>query len=165
MKTTFLAASLLAISIAASAQTPSASVHDAQVNRGRYLVERTGMCADCHTPMNQKGEPIMERHLGGAPLMFKPTVPVPGWVEVAPPIAGLPGFTDQQAIKFLTTGINAEGKHAGPPMPGFRFDKNDATAIVAYLRSLRATETKRSSSKAAAAAPKSTGKSSSKSGE
>lgn len=68
--------------------------------------------------------------------MFKPTVPVPGWVEVAPPIAGLPGFTDEQAIKFLATGVNTVGKHAGPPMPAFRFNKKDAAAIVAYLRSL-----------------------------
>lgn len=132
---------LLAVALATGAMAQTSPVSkpsaNAQVNRGRYLVERTGMCADCHTPMNQKGEPIKERHLGGAPLMFKPTVPVPGWVEVAPPIAGLPGFTDEQAVRFLTTGIGPSGKPAGPPMPAFRFNKQDAAAIVAYLRSLK----------------------------
>ncbi len=102
MKTRIIAVAVLAMSIAAVAQSPSVPAESAQVSRGKYLVERTGMCADCHTPMNQKGEPIKERHLGGAPLMFKPTMPVPGWVEVAPPIAGLPGFTDEQGVKFLT---------------------------------------------------------------
>jgi mono/diheme cytochrome c family protein len=135
---------LLTIALAIGAMAQSSPVSKApaaaQVARGRYLVERTGMCADCHTPMNQKGEPIKERHLGGAPLMFKPTVPVPGWAEVAPPIAGLPGFTDEQAVRFLTTGIGSNGKPAGPPMPAFRFNKQDATAIVAYLRSLKPSE-------------------------
>jgi mono/diheme cytochrome c family protein len=130
---------IIALAVGAMAQSTKSS-GSAQIARGKYLVERTGMCADCHTPINEKGEPVRARHLGGGPLMFKSTVPVPGWVDVAPPIAGLPGFTDAQAIKFLTTGIGPNGKPAGPPMPAFRFNQADATAIVAYLRSLKTAE-------------------------
>lgn len=108
----------------------------AQLKRGKYLVESVGMCADCHTPFNEQGQPLMEKHLQGAMLMFKPTVPVPGWVEKSANIAGLKGWTDDEAIKFLTTGVDPNGKHAGPPMPQFRYNKRDAAAIVAYLRSL-----------------------------
>ena len=41
----------------------------------------------------------------------------PGWVEFAPPIAGLPGFTEAQAIAFFTMGKDVSGKFAAPPMP------------------------------------------------
>src|ERR1700733_13286093 len=60
-----------------------------KLKRGQYLVEKIGMCADCHPPFNEKGEPVMDKHLQGAVLMFKPTVPVPGWAERSANIAGL----------------------------------------------------------------------------
>jgi hypothetical protein len=68
--------------------------------------------------------------------MFKPTVPVPGWAERSVKIAGLPGWSDEEAMKFFTTGIGPNGKPASPPMPNFRFNKEDAAAVVAYLKTL-----------------------------
>jgi mono/diheme cytochrome c family protein len=115
----------------------SAAGAKARLEHGRYLVERVGLCGDCHTPMNEKGEPIAEKALQGAPVVFKPLVPIPNWAEYAPPIAGLARFSDEQAITFLTTGKNPEGKLAAPPMPPFRFSREDAAAILAYLRSLK----------------------------
>lgn len=88
-------------------------------------------------PFNEKGEPIAEKALQGAPVAFKPLVPIPNWAEYTPPIAGFPGFTDEQAITFLTTGKNPAGKLAAPPMPPFRFSRADAAAILAYLRYLK----------------------------
>ena len=110
----------------------------ATLARGKYLVENVGMCADCHTPHDLKGAPVPGQTLHGAPLFFKPLGPVPGWVDKAPNIAGLPGWTDEQAIKFFTTGIAYNDLPAGPPMPQFRYNKEDAAAVVAYLRSLPA---------------------------
>jgi hypothetical protein len=49
----------------------------------------------------------------------------------------LPGFTDEKAAKFLETGIDVTGKPAMWPMPQFRFNHDDALAVVAYLRSLK----------------------------
>jgi mono/diheme cytochrome c family protein len=110
-----------------------------QVARGKYLVESVGMCADCHSPRNERGEFVKGQGLWGAPLGFKNTVPMPRWAQVAPPIAGLPaGWTEQQAIVFLSTGKAPDGKPADPPMPEYRMSKEDATAVVAYLRSLPA---------------------------
>ena len=43
---------------------------------------------------------------------------------------------DAEAVKFLTTGVDPNGKMARPPMPTYRYDKKDAAAIVVYLRSL-----------------------------
>ena len=57
----------------------------AKVKHGQYLVENVSTCGDCHTPFSEKGEPVKEKHLQGATLMFKPTIPVPGWAGIAPP--------------------------------------------------------------------------------
>jgi mono/diheme cytochrome c family protein len=109
----------------------------ALVARGKYLVNQAGQCQDCHTQRNQKGAFIRSKWLQGAPIDFKPVHPVPGWASVSMPIAGLPTMTtDEEAINFLMTGKKADGKTAAPPMPQYRFSKRDATAIVAYLRSL-----------------------------
>jgi mono/diheme cytochrome c family protein len=129
------AACLVAIVAAVSAQNASKSKDADLVARGKYLVESTGMCADCHTPMTEKG-PDMSKHLQGATLMFKATVPVPDWADRSANIAGMKGWTDAEAIKFFTTGVDPNGKTARPPMPAFRYNQQDARAVLAYLRSL-----------------------------
>jgi hypothetical protein len=58
------------------------------------------------------------------------------WASRAPAIAGLPGFTDEDEITLLTTGHRPLGRSPDPPMPPFRFSRDDAAAIVAYLRTL-----------------------------
>jgi len=112
-----------------------ASEHGLLVERGRYLVNNVGLCADCHTPRNERGEFIQQLWLEGAPLPFKPTVEMP-WAPVAPPIAGLRAMTDEQAITFLTAGVRPDGKRPLPPMPEFRFAETDARAVLAYLRTI-----------------------------
>jgi hypothetical protein len=44
---------------------------------------------------------------------------------------------DADAVTFLTTGNLPGGKQALGPMPQYRFNQADATAIVAYLRSIK----------------------------
>jgi mono/diheme cytochrome c family protein len=105
--------------------------------QGKYLVTRAVPCSDCHSPRDQKGQLIAGRDLQGAPIDFQPLHPVPGWVTAAPSIAGLPaGWTFDQTVDFLETGLMPGGGHAGPPMPQFRFKGYDATAIATYLESL-----------------------------
>lgn len=120
-----------AAAVAAEPPKPAADAHA----RGRYLVERAGMCQDCHTPHNEKGEFVKEQWLLGSALPFKPLAPMP-WMEVAPPIAGLPTLTREQAVHFLMTGERPGKPHVTPPMPEYRFDEADAEAIAAYLKSL-----------------------------
>src|SRR5882757_4158564 len=73
------------------------------VARGKYLVEQVGLCGDCHTPRDDKGEFVKEQWLKGAILDFKPIASVPVWVDKAPAIAGLPGWEKGAAIRFLMT--------------------------------------------------------------
>ncbi|HKT46054.1 MAG TPA: c-type cytochrome [Candidatus Acidoferrales bacterium] len=129
-------ASAAMFSGARARSTSGAAVEKAKVEHGRYLVVQVGLCGDCHTPVNEKGEPIEAQSLQGASVGFKPLAPVPNWAEYTPALAGFPGFTEEQAVTFLTTGKDPGGKLAAPPMPQFRFSKEDAEAIYAYLKSL-----------------------------
>lgn len=107
-----------------------------QIARGKYLVEQVGMCSDCHSPRNEKGEFDQTHWLQGSQLSFAPTVPIPVWAPAAPAIAGLPNISEEDALKILETGKNAKGEMKRPPMPQFRMSHEDATAVVAYLKSL-----------------------------
>ena len=127
---------LLLVPILAGQKQQSHAVSAATIARGKYLVESTSVCNDCHSPHNEKGEVIEEQRLKGAPLDFKPAVPIPVWADKSVNIAGLPGWENDAAIKFLMTGIGYNGLPARPPMPQYRFNQQDAAAIVAYLQSL-----------------------------
>jgi hypothetical protein len=103
----------------------------------RKVPGRTGWYVQhCHTEHSEKGELVREKYLKGTILPFKPLVPMPVWADKSTAIVGLPGWTEAAAIRFLMTGIAYNNLPARPPMPQYRFNKRDATAIVAYLKSL-----------------------------
>ncbi len=109
---------------------------EALLARGYYLATGIGLCTDCHSPRNEKGEFVPGMHLKGSAIMFAPTVPMPVWGAVAPALAGLPQMTEAQAVKFLRTGLKPDGTRPRPPMPEYRLNEADATALAAYLKSL-----------------------------
>jgi mono/diheme cytochrome c family protein len=129
---------VLALSVSAGAgQKAKSQVSSAaKIARGKYLVEDIGKCADCHSPRNERGEFIKEQWLKGTVLDFKPAVPVPVWADKSVDIAGLPGWEKDAAIKFFMTGIAYNGLPPRPPMPEYRYNQQDAEAVVAYLKSL-----------------------------
>jgi len=131
-----VALSLWIVPVMAGQKQKRRAVSTAAITRGKYLVENVGLCGDCHTPRNDKGEAVREQWLKGAPIEFKPTIPMPVWAEKAPNIAGLPGWDKDAAIKFMMTGIGSNDLPSRPPMPRYRFNVQDAQAIVAYLKSL-----------------------------
>ena len=108
-----------------------------QIARGKYLAIDIGGCQDCHTPRDQQGQFIKDKWLQGSELFIKPAFPIPGWTSISPGIAGLPNWTDEQAVTFLNTGIAPDGTQGNPPMPQYRYNRADAKAVVAYLRSLK----------------------------
>ena len=108
------------------------------LQRGEDLVERVGMCSDCHSPRDPTGQFIRAEWLRGAPVDIVPKHPIPGWAQVAPPLAGLPpNYTEAQLVTFLETGQRPGGTPAGPPMPPYRFSRTDAQAVVEYLKLFR----------------------------
>ena len=128
---------LLLTASMAAAQSKPAGNPARLIAHGKYLVTRVSMCGDCHSPHNQQGQEIPGRELQGTVLDFQPMHPVPGWFAASPPIAGLEGWTQAEAVKFLMTGVDRSNKHAGPPMPQYRFSRHDAEAVAAYLKSMR----------------------------
>jgi mono/diheme cytochrome c family protein len=109
----------------------------AKIEHGRYIVHRLGLCIDCHSPRDEKGEHLPEKHLQGSPLPMAPTVPMP-FVAVAPRIAGLPaGYSEADLVHFLMTGERPHGLPPPlPPMPPYRMNREDAEATAAYIRTL-----------------------------
>ncbi|HWQ35038.1 MAG TPA: c-type cytochrome [Blastocatellia bacterium] len=107
-----------------------------KIARGKYIVESVGMCADCHTPRNERGEFDQARWLQGSQLFIAPTVPIPNWAGGAPRIAGLPRLSEADVTSLLEKGTTTQGWSPRPPMPPFRMAHEDAAAVAAYLKSL-----------------------------
>lgn len=132
MRSLVFGAFALAMLGACAQQAPAPLEGEALVARGEYLVNNIGGCNDCHTPMTPTG-PDMAHALQGATLMFAPTIEIP-WAPVAPSIAGLPaGYSEEQFIAFMQTGVKPDGSHPRPPMPAFRLNEEDARAMAAYI--------------------------------
>ena len=134
---------VLTFSALAWAQTPArakesrnTSPEASGVARGKYIVEGVAMCTQCHTPRTSAGAPDTTKWLQGAPLWLKPATPIADWPLNAPRLAGLVPGSDDDMVKLLTTGIWRDGKPPRPPMPQFRLTRQDAKAVVAYLKSL-----------------------------
>jgi mono/diheme cytochrome c family protein len=108
----------------------------AQIQHGKYLVEHVAMCVQCHTPRDTNGALDRTRLLQGAPIPVPAPFPTSQWAFEAPKIASLPGWTVEDAMRLLQTGMSATGYAPRPPMPPFRMTQEDAAAVVAYLKSL-----------------------------
>lgn len=106
-------------------------------SRGKYIVENLSVCGQCHTPRDSSGAPDRTRWLQGASVWLKSAEPAENWPLQAPRIAGaLPG-TDAEMITLLTTGIWRTGTYLRPPMPQFRMSRQDAEAVIAYLKTVQ----------------------------
>jgi mono/diheme cytochrome c family protein len=114
---------------------------DAKVARGKYLVEEVARCQDCHTPKMENGNYIKSQWMKGATMNITPAAPVPGWHATTPDVtpAGQvwKRWGEEGMVNFLMTGKNPRGGAAGPPMPAYMLKREDAEAIVAFLKSLQ----------------------------
>lgn len=124
----------------ASAAPPAKKSQAAKIARGEYIVKGIGMCGDCHSQFTPTGGFVMDKWLQGKKLEFGPLIPIPIWADTSPNIAGLPGWDTEKAVQFFMTGLAPNGQPARPPMPGYRMNRADAEAVVAYLKSLKAPE-------------------------
>jgi mono/diheme cytochrome c family protein len=143
-KTLFAAVGFSALTFAAfagaqhAATSQSASAVGGDVERGRYLVENVAMCVECHTPRNARGELKTDAWLHGASTWIRPVAPIQPWADTAPPLAGLPSFTDEQFATILEKGTGPEGEVLRPPMHIYHMHHEDVKAILAYLKTLPA---------------------------
>lgn len=138
----FGGATLAAAVIAVSALEPRPAAQTARpagdraalVARGDYLTHKVAMCVECHSPRDARGVIAASEEFTGAPIPVSAPGWLPNWAVRAPAIAGLPGMTDDQVMSILMTGRAIDRDMPRRPMPPFRLSKDDAEAIVAYLR-------------------------------
>jgi mono/diheme cytochrome c family protein len=120
----------------AAAQGSGARATAGNVERGRYIVERVANCGECHSQRDGRGNIVQGTKFQGGSMVVNPSFSI-DWPNRFPRIAGLPGYTDEQAIRLLTQGaIKRDGTQLRAPMPRFRMTPEDAAAVIAYLRSL-----------------------------
>jgi mono/diheme cytochrome c family protein len=104
-------------------------------NRGAYLVNSFGHCAECHTPRNFLGGIIASQRLAGGP-----NPEGEGWVPNVTP-KGLGDWSQKDIADYLENGVTPDGDSAGGSM--VRVIKNtsqlkpaDRDAIAEYVKSL-----------------------------
>jgi mono/diheme cytochrome c family protein len=104
-------------------------------NRGAYLVNSLGHCAECHSPRNFLGGIVAGKRFAGGP-----NPEGEGWVPNITP-KGIGDWSAKDIAYFLQTGEMPEGDAAGGAMA--RVIKNtsqlspeDRAAMVEYLKSL-----------------------------
>jgi len=124
----------------ASSSSPSANaaavLKKGNAQRGEYLAVHVAMCVECHSERDHEGTIIPGRQFMGGPIPTRPAWALE-WADRAPRNAGLPGYTDEQALRLLTEGaIARDGRQLRPPMPRFRMTPEDAADVIAFLRSL-----------------------------
>ncbi len=117
---------------------PDAS-KSAQWNRGAYLVNGPGHCAECHSPRNLLGGIVASQRFSGGP-----NPEGEGWV---PNITqkGLGDYSEKDIDYVLETGNTPDGDSVGGAMtPVVRntsqLTPQDRAAIAAYIKSLPAVE-------------------------
>jgi hypothetical protein len=117
-------------------QKSAVSAQAGSIQRGRYLVEEVAKCSECHTPRDARGQLDAARWLQGAPTWILPARPTTAWAYRAPALAGFPGYSDADGATILEQGKGPRGTNLLPPMHIYHMTHEDASAVIAYLRSL-----------------------------
>ena len=107
----------------------------AVLNRGAYLVEGPGHCAECHSPRNFFGGIIAAQRFAGGP-----NPEGKGWIPNITP-KGLGDWSEKDIAYLLETGQTLDGDTVGGSMAEVvrhteQLAADDRTAIAAYIKSL-----------------------------
>ncbi len=112
----------------------SEPLDDPSLQRGRYLVEALGHCAECHTPRNIAGGMLYDKWLKGAPD--------PSGKGRVPAIHAL-DWSATDIAYYLESGFTPDYDSAGGHMVNVvenmsKLPAQDRAAIAAYLKALSA---------------------------
>ncbi len=118
--------------------------HDAQWNRGAYLVEGLGHCGACHTP---RGWFWQEKTLDDRSSTYLAGAELDAWFasDLRDDVrTGLSGWSQADIATFLKTGHNERASAFGSMLDTVNnstpyLSDDDANAVAAYLKSLPAT--------------------------
>jgi len=107
-----------------------------QWNRGAYLVNGPGHCAECHSPRNFLGAIISSQRFAGGPDPEGGDGKVPNITQ-----AGIGSYSEQDIDHLLETGDTPSGDSVGGAMGKVvgstsKLSAQDRAAIAAYIKSL-----------------------------
>ena len=110
-----------------------------QWNRGAYLVNALGHCAECHSPRNALGGIVAAQRFAGGP-----DPEGRGWVPNVTQ-KGLGDWSEKDIAYFLESGMLPDGDTVGGSMTSVirntaQLSADDRAAMAAYLKSLPAVE-------------------------
>ncbi len=111
--------------------------HSQRWNRGAYLVEGPGHCAQCHTPRNLLGALDHNRSYAGSVLgeMHVPNI-------TSDPEYGIGEWSEADLLYFFQTGMEPDGDTVSGEMAKVirngisKLPEEDQRAIIEYLKSL-----------------------------
>jgi mono/diheme cytochrome c family protein len=114
------------------ASDPSQS---AQWNRGAYLVNGPGHCAECHSPRNRVGAIVTGKRFTGSPTPYGQS----GFPNITQ--LKLEKWSEPEIAETLATGMTADGDRVGGPMVEVvhntsQLSAEDRAAMAAYIKSL-----------------------------
>jgi mono/diheme cytochrome c family protein len=112
--------------------------HDAQWNRGAYLVEGPGHCATCHTAINALGGSSEDKAFAGG------LIPMQNWYAPSLTLnkeAGLGDWRQQDIVDLLRAGASMRGAVYGPMAAVVHnslqyLTDADVRAMAVYLKTL-----------------------------
>ena len=112
------------------------AAHDAAWNRGAYLVEGPGHCAECHSPRDPMGGIIKDSRFAGGK-----NPDGPGWVPNITPHADGIKWSAEDMTNFLETGTTPDFDSAGGSMAEVientgKLTGDDRKAMASYLVTL-----------------------------
>jgi mono/diheme cytochrome c family protein len=133
-----------------TAEAPETSQEDSLkmvVERGKYLAHHVAICIDCHSKreFTKFSLPPKEGTFGiGASFPFGKEEGIPGeiWAPNITPTR-LASWSDDEIARAVAHGVNKAGDTLFPIMPYVNFAhmaKDDLYAIIAYLRTLPASD-------------------------
>ena len=122
-------------------------VRDAAWNRGAYLVEGPGHCAECHSKRDLLGGIVPEGRFAGGP-----DPEGKGWIaNITPHADGLADWSQADIAELLASGFTPEYDSVGGTMADVvantaKLSAEDRASMAAYLKSLPARPGKRPAS-------------------
>jgi mono/diheme cytochrome c family protein len=107
----------------------------AQWNRGAYLVNGPGHCAECHSPRNRVGAIVTGKRFTGSPTPYGQS----GFPNITQ--LKLERWSEPEIAETLATGMTADGDRVGGPMVEVvhntsQLSAEDRAAMAAYIKSL-----------------------------
>ena len=107
------------------------------VKRGAYMTS-LALCADCHTPIDESGQPIQPLAFAGGRVLVGPWGTVAS-ANITPDPSGIAHYDETLFLKTMHTG-NPGGRQLNPLMLTSYFrhmTDDDLKAIFAYLKTLK----------------------------